>query len=844
MSKFNTFLAAIGMVFLAFSANAQLSFTFVPSNTSPALGETVFVDVVVDGFTDIASYQYSINWNQNHLSYQGLSNFNLTGLSAGSFGTTQTGNGILTTSWSDPFAGVQSLPDGTVLFTITYDVIATSGVTTDVEFSGTPLGLEVVQDSGGGLTEITNSVTFNNTTLLVDGGGGGGGGNGPGCGTFSGFGMTVTSDSAATGDQVCLDVAVCSFTDIISMQYTMQFDANTLQFDNVNNFNLAGLDAGNFGTTNTGNGFVTVSWFDSLGAGITVPDETVIYSVCFTAIGAGGEIDTVAINGALSPIEVTDANSGGANIGIETIDGEVTITGSSGSAVTLLASQEQGSPGDTVTVDISVRNFDSIVSIQGSMLWDPVIIDFVDVTASGNLPGTVNFNTSSALTDAGKLTFNWNDPGALGVNLGDDVIIYSIRYVITGNVTDISAVDFTDDPTVIEVTQSNNGMVNAVPLAKIPGLVEVIGVGVLTININTVTGCTGDTVCIPVTPQNYNEIVSMQYDINWDTLALTYIGVQNFNLSGMGAGNFNQIPGTNRLRLAWVEPLLDPQTLLDGDTLYEMCFEILAADGASTIVNFDQNETIEFSAGAGATSVSNFIVNDGGVNVDCSTGPQMEVSDTTITNVLCNGEATGAIDVTVINAAGTVTYAWSPNVGSTNNVTGLSAGNYTVTITDANTTIIETYTVTEPGSALTLSSSSNDVGCNGDDDGDATVTPSGGVSPYTYLWDDNSGSTTAMISGLAPGTYNVTVTDANDCTATTSETIAEPAVLSVTLTDDDVSCNGEDDGEITAAPSGGVGPYTYLWDDNSGSTTATISGLAPGTYNVTVTDANDCTITD
>ncbi len=845
MSKIKTFLVAIGMVFLALSAKAQLTYTFVPSNPSPELNETITVDVVVTGFTDIALSQYSINWNQSLLSFQGLSNFNLPDLNASSFGTSQTASGIITTSWFAPAnPGTSTVPDGTVIYTITFEVIASMGATTDIMFTGTPSMIEFYE--GVGLNDITNSVVLNDATLTIAGGGGGGGGTGNIPCTFSGFGLTVSSDSAATGDPVCLDVAVCNFDDILGMSYTMQFDPNLLQFDNVTNLNLADLEPGSFGTNNAGNGLITMAWFDPNGAGVTVPDETVIYSVCFTAIGAGGETDSLLINGALAQIDVTDINSGGSNIGLESIDGEVTITGNSGSAVTLLASQEQGSPGDTVTVDISVRNFDSIIGMQASMLWDPAIISFFDTQESGNLPGSITFNTSSALTNTGRLTFTWNDPGATGVTLADDEIIFSIRYIINGDVADISAVDFTSDPSSIEVSQTVNGQAEIVPLAKIPGLVEVVGQGVLSLTIGTGSGCTGDTVCIGVTPQNFNEILSMQYDVTWNTANLNYINVQNFNpdVNGLNQFNFNLIGGGTRLRVAWSDGSSTPRTVVDGDTLYQMCFEVLSTtNGENLDVSFDQSQLIEISEGVNGDLVTNFNINDGGITVDCSTGPPMEVSDTTINNILCNGDATGSINISIINEVGTVNYVWSHGPTS-QDVSGLSAGNYTVTITDDVTTLTETYTVTEVSTAVSVSLASTDVSTNGGNDGDATASPSGGTSPYTYLWNDTNGSTTAMISGLTANTYSVTVTDANGCKVIDQVIVNEPGAVTASITaSTDVSCFGGSDGTATVSPGGGVGPYTYLWDDSNGSTTATVTGLSASTYNVTVEDANGGTAT-
>ncbi len=122
----------------------------------------------------------------------------------------------------------------------------------------------------------------------------------------------------------------------------------------------------------------------------------------------------------------------------------------------------------------------------------------------------------------------------------------------------------------------------------------------------------------------------------------------------------------------------------------------------------------------------------------------------------------------------------------------------------------------------------------------AATSVSGGLSPYTYLWDDPAAQTTAIAQGLSAGTYTLQVTDNSGCITTASVTINEPTALVVTSSSTDVAavpCTGT--AQVTA--SGGTPPYTYLW--NSGQTTSSIFGLCPGTYTATVTDANGCNST-
>ncbi|MEO7176955.1 MAG: T9SS type A sorting domain-containing protein [Saprospiraceae bacterium] len=140
-------------------------------------------------------------------------------------------------------------------------------------------------------------------------------------------------------------------------------------------------------------------------------------------------------------------------------------------------------------------------------------------------------------------------------------------------------------------------------------------------------------------------------------------------------------------------------------------------------------------------------------------------------------------------------------------------------------------------SSMTVSTSQQNPACNGANNGNATVIVSGGAGVLEYLWSNNG--TTNSISNVGPGNYTVTITDEADCTTLSSFTLTEPTSLAANATSTNVSAPNVPDGTATAVPTGGVGPYTYLW--SNGETTATITGLLPGAYSVTITDANNCT---
>ncbi|NPD48160.1 hypothetical protein HNS40_21570, partial [Lentimicrobium sp. S6] len=221
----------------------------------------------------------------------------------------------------------------------------------------------------------------------------------------------------------------------------------------------------------------------------------------------------------------------------------------------------------------------------------------------------------------------------------------------------------------------------------------------------------------------------------------------------------------------------------------------------------------------------------------------------TETNILCFGESTGAIDVTTSGGTTDYTYLWS-NAATTEDISSLAAGTYTISVTDANgCTTSDSWTIAEPAAALSVTlSSSTMVDCNGSATGELTAAVAGGTPAYTYLWSNSA--TTAGITGLLAGDYTVSVTDNNGCTTSDTYTVTEPTVLDFTSFVTDVSCNGLSDGEIEINATGGTGAYEYRIKLQSEATwtqpwqpSSTFSGLASETYRVRVRDANGCTIT-
>ncbi|HTB07144.1 MAG TPA: PKD domain-containing protein, partial [Bacteroidia bacterium] len=217
---------------------------------------------------------------------------------------------------------------------------------------------------------------------------------------------------------------------------------------------------------------------------------------------------------------------------------------------------------------------------------------------------------------------------------------------------------------------------------------------------------------------------------------------------------------------------------------------------------------------------------------------QIRDSIVSSSNLKCYNVNVGSATVGVTGGTGPYTYSWnSVPVQTTVTATNLSAGTYTVTVTDANLcTNTAIVTITQP-TAVQVTAAGFPATCFGSCDGQVAVIPSGGTTPYTYLWAP-SGSTNASQPNMCAGTDSIYVTDANGCKHDTAVTVTQPTAISLTKASATAFCN-QADGSASVTATGGTPGYTYLW--STGAVTTNITNVKPGTYCVTVTDANKCT---
>lgn len=343
-------------------------------------------------------------------------------------------------------------------------------------------------------------------------------------------------------------------------------------------------------------------------------------------------------------------------------------------------------------------------------------------------------------------------------------------------------------------------------------------------------------------------------------------GQTSQNLSGANAGNHtvtiidaNNCTATNSVTL--IEPL--PINITLNSPTYGGGYNVSCAGLNDGVINASVSNGVSpysylWSNGATTQNIGNGSAGNNSVTITDANGcsatqtitliapPGMSSSASIVTQISCNGGNNGAIDLTVVNATGTPTFLWS-NGATTEDISNLTAGNYSVLVTDINgCTSTSSVTLTQPA-LLTGNLTANNITCNGFDNGSINTSVSGGTSPYSFSW--SNGQNTQNIASLSAGNYSLAITDNNGCTLNLNTTITEPAALSANIAITsfstgayDVSCFGASDAAIIVNTTGGTTPYSYLW--NNGTVTQSLNNISAGNYSVTVSDNNGCTAND
>ena len=454
--------------------------------------------------------------------------------------------------------------------------------------------------------------------------------------------------------------------------------------------------------------------------------------------------------------------------------------------------------------------------------------------ATNTAQGIVNEPTDLTLTTYGTdATINGGSDGTATANVGGGTTAYAYTWSNGNSTQSISGLP-AGSYTVTVVDANNCQEITNVAIGEpTTVIVSLIDIDVLCFGGNT--GSVSSTVSGGVG----------NYTYNWSN------GNTNSSISNMITGIYTvTVTDNNGATAVASTNITQPDNLTATVNNHDLeCFGDSNGELSANVAGGTTDYAYNWSNGDATASTANLTAGTYTVTVtdanNCITTATAEVTQpanltATVNNhdLECFGDSNGELSANVAGGTTDYAYNWS-NGDATASTANLTAGTYTVTVTDANNCITTaTAEVTQPDN-LTATVNNHDLECFGDSNGELSANVAGGTTDYAYNW--SNGDATASTANLTAGTYTVTVTDANNCITTATAEVTQPDNLTATVNNHDLECFGDSNGELSANVAGGTTDYAYNW--SNGDATASTANLTAGTYTVTVTDANNCITT-
>ncbi len=550
------------------------------------------------------------------------------------------------------------------------------------------------------------------------------------------------------------------------------------------------------------------------------------------------------------------------------------------------------------TYTATVTDANGCIATATVIITQPTLLT-ATISASINILCKGGTTGSAAVTAAGgspAYTYAWTPAGGNTANAtGLSANTYTITVTDANGCTATSSVTLTE-PTALTLTTTstqvtcgnNNGTATVTPLGGTPGYIYSwapggqsnatatgLAVGLYTITVTDANGCSQTSTANVTSPSNLTASITAStnllcngdangsatvtaaggtgpYTYSWNPSAQT-----TPTATGLTAAVY-VVTVTDNTGCGVVATVTITQPTLLTATITATTNVLCAggSTGTSTVTPSGGTPGYTYNwtpiGGTGATgnglSAGTYTATITDAN-GCTATTTVTITEPTVlaanisatNNITCSGLNNGSLAVTATGGTPAYGYNWTPAGGTSAIASALSAGSYTVNVTDANgCTASATGTITEPTVLSSAITNTGNITCFGGNNGTLTVTPAGGNPAYTYAWAP-SGGNASTASNLSAGSYTVTVTDANGCTSSSSGNITEPSQLAVTASGPSVICAGTK-AKLSSIPAGGTAPYTYSWTPAGGNAqNANVVVSRTTTYTVTVTDANGCT---
>jgi hypothetical protein len=489
--------------------------------------------------------------------------------------------------------------------------------------------------------------------------------------------FTIECANGAPGDTVCIDFKTSDFNNLVSIESSIKWNTTLLQYVGVApTFGLPDLSASNINYSPTLKD-ITLSWSTLNFSGISVPNNTTMFTLCFKVIGAIGTSTKIEMLGnSNKPIpEVTNVNGDdiGPNCTFNTCTTNVTPPNLT--PLTITIDKKKVAPNGRVCVPVTCENFKDIKTLIQKITWDTSVVKLDSISGMSSKFS----NAIQVVNPVGSFNFNWTG-GPL--TLPDNTVLFSLCFKAVGKPGTSSTLDIALSPTPTATNSFSNGL--NIGINRKPGLVTINNSAAFPLDmwITNANAKSDEEVCLDVKVKNFKEIQSFQYTLQWDPLALQFVKLSNFNLLGLDLSGFN-LNSTNidgNIGVSWYQP--NPVTIPDSTTIFQICFKPVGNVGKFPIEFTSNPVKIDVHSNIGDPDIN---IGLNGKPGYITVSSALTVIDTVLVNPTCKEPLGGKIDMTINGGTKPYKYLWSSNAynATTASVSALAKGTFTVTITDS-----------------------------------------------------------------------------------------------------------------------------------------------------------------
>ncbi len=835
--------------------------------------DNIAVEFRVDRFTKIQATQYAISYDSSIMEFISISDLAIGYQNISTLDPTNGGKkGLIRTTWNNAEGETTTYPNSTLLMKLNFKLI------------GNPCDsnlVKIVNPSDKVFIEIIDEANNQATFTLQDGKVKINGPNcisNPGGGKDSCFTFVVGKIDVSKGMNGCVPITAKNFKLINNFQGGVSWDKTIARFTGLGPNRITGISNG---TTQISSDSTRLCflWEDVTTNGVTLADGTVLFELCFDAIGSLNAVSDIdVVNCPTAPIEVIAGGKNSNEIPFCIEKGSYKVIGAQ-NILNLYMRDTMGIINTEMCVPIYVNNFTCIDAFQFGIKYDKSRVTFTRVT-NGNPQVIVGAPNINVINDS--ILIQWTDPNGMQKTLTNGTVLLNLCFTLVGpcdmstalsfiNLSTNGPIEFSgcNDPVTIRTTNANINIKCNTPMVDcFPSSIEHVSCFGLCdgkINMNVTGGSGANNLTYrwllgngsPLTPARTTKDIDGLCTGSYK-LEITDIGVTPNIVKTCLQNTVNQ-----------PDPIIINGTVKDESVvLMDGKIDVIVSGGTpgftykwKRLPNTAQTETgpniMNKRCGryeVMVTDSKNCIAMDT-FQIICYT-PAPVCTIALVDTLKCVGDCNARLRADVTGGEIPFKYAWSNNE-TTITISNLCAGTYTVTVSDNQLrTCSTTYTIVNPtGIKITPIDSTCSDNTN---NGAFNIAVSGGTTNFIFEWRIGGPAgaifaTTQNISNRGPGTYYVKVTDSKGCTANYLATILActitPVDPKVILTIDPkaggsgTSCAGKCDGKITATASSGTPQYKYAWSHNPSLTSNIADNLCAGNFTVTVTDAAGKTVT-